>query len=461
MASDLDSDLAGGGSRRNVAIIGGGIAGLATAWRLVLAGHKVTLFEAGATLGGLGDTFDHDGRPLERFYHCMLPTDRHLLGLLGEIGLGDVPEWKETTFGILSQNRLYRLNTPMDLLRFGPLSVLERLRVGLTGAWGSVRSARGLDQISCESWLSSLSGRRAFERFWLPMLQAKFGDQYREVPALWFWTRFNREKGAKVERKGYPRGGYRRIADRLAHLLQARGATIRMNEPIMRLALGEDGCPILGLRSGAHERFDQVVYCGPNALLPQIADKQSLGVTDSDLGAQIDMQGVVNAVLLLRRGLTPHYWVATVDPEVPFQGIVETTTLIDRQHTAGAHVVYLMQYLHRKDPRFADDDETIRQRYWQGLRALFPALTDEDLIDCQVFRSPHVEPIYRLGFQSYKPRIRLVPGRVYLATTSQVYPQVTSWNGSCGLAETVAAEVLADAVPRKRMSVQDRAPVPA
>ncbi len=47
------------------------------------------------------------------------------------------------------------------------------------------------------------------------------------------------------------------------------------------------------------------------------------------------MQGVVNAVLLLRRGLTPHYWVAAIDAGIPFQGIVESTTLLDRKETAG------------------------------------------------------------------------------------------------------------------------------
>ena len=433
-----------------VAVIGGGIAGLATAWRLTLAGRRVTLFEAGATLGGLGDTFDHDGHPLERFYHCMLPTDRHLLGLLGEIGLGDAPQWKETTFGILSGDRLHRLNTPLDLLRFDALSLVERLRVGFTGAWGSVRSARGLDHISCEAWLTNLSGRRAFERFWLPMLQAKFGDHYREVPALWFWTRFNREKGAKVERKGYPRGGYRRIADRLGQQLVARGAVIRMRTPVERLALATDGRVVVQAgrgpdeTGGSSEIFDQAVYAGPHALLPRMVDYESLGVKPPDLGAGIDMQGVVNAVLLLRRGLTPHYWVATVDPGVPFQGIVETTTLVDREHTGGAHLVYLMQYLHRDDPRFVIDDATVLDRYWRGLRALFPALSDGDRITGRVFRSPFVEPIYRLGYQDRKPRVRLVPGRVYLATTAQIYPHVTSWNGSCGLAEEVAAAVLAD-----------------
>lgn len=440
-----------------VGIVGGGIAGLATAWRLTVAGCRVTIFEAGASLGGLGDSFDHGGHPLERFYHCMLPTDRHLLALLGEIGLGEAPVWRETSFGILTEGGLYPLNTPADLLRFAPLSIADRARIGMTGVWGRLRRSQGLDEMTCEAWLSGLSGRSAFERFWRPMLEAKFGDRYHDVPALWFWSRFNREKGGKVECKGYPRGGYRRIIDRLTTLLRARGATIRLREPVRSLSLARDGRPQLGL-SGGTARFDQVVYAGPNALLPGLADLVSLGVTPSDLGSHIDMQGVINVVLLLRRSLTPHYWVATVDADVPFHGVVETTTLIDPGSIGGAHLVYLTRYLHRDEPGFGDSDANVFRRYWRALKGLFPDLSEADLIASHVFRSSHVEPIYQLGYQRRKPKVVLVPGRVYLATTAQVYPDVTSWNGSCRLAESVAMRALADAVACEVGGSQERAP---
>src|SRR5690606_26331126 len=122
-------------------------------------------------------------------------------------------------FGCMRGGRLYPLNTPLDLLRFDVLPWRDRFRIGLTGLWGSMCSSRGLDDVTCEAWLTGLSGRRAFDAFWKPMLQAKFGDRYSEVPALWFWTRFTREKGAKRERKGYIRGGYRCIVNRLVNVI--------------------------------------------------------------------------------------------------------------------------------------------------------------------------------------------------------------------------------------------------
>src|SRR5262245_54004270 len=185
-----------------VAVIGGGIAGLSAAHFLAAAGARVTLYEASDQLGGLGTFFDWRGIHLERFYHCMLPSDRHLLALLKDIGLEQRAYWKETGFGFMRNGRLYGLNTPAELLRFDVLPFVDRLRVGVTGLWGSLRSSKGMDDVTCEAWLTGLSGRRAFDSFWKPMMRAKFGDRYHEVPALWFWTRFNREKGGKKERKG-------------------------------------------------------------------------------------------------------------------------------------------------------------------------------------------------------------------------------------------------------------------
>ena len=428
-----------------VAVIGGGIAGLASAHYLSRAGAAVTLFESSNQLGGLGTFFECRGASLERFYHCMLPTDRHLLALLGEIGLADQTYWKETSFGFMRNGRLYGLNTPQDLLRFDPLPFADRLRVGATGLWGSLRSAEGLDDITCEAWLTRLSGRRAFEAFWKPMLQAKFGDRYREVPALWFWTRFNREKGGKKERKGHIRGGYRRIAQCLADSIVAGGGCVRMQAAVSRLDLGDDGRPLVCVADEPVQSFDRVVFTGPVAVLARLLAGGRLAAQTGAIDSGIDMQGVVNAAVLLRRGLTPHYWVAAIDPGTPFQGIVESTTLMDRGETAGLHLVYLMNYLHRSDPRFARDDEATLDDYLGGLRRLFPDLKPDDVVDRFVFRSPFVEPLYTLGYQRRKPPTALLPGRVYLATTAQVYPEVTSWNGSTGLARRVVDQLLADA----------------
>jgi len=429
----------------STAVIGGGISGLAIAYWLSKSGTPVTLYEASDQLGGLGTFFQYRNVFLEKFYHCMLPSDKHLLGLLREIDLENKVYWKDTSFGFMHKGELYGLNTPFELLCFRPLSFIDRFRVGLTGLWGSICSPNGLDEVTCVEWLSRLSGKRAFETFWKPMLQAKFGDRYHEVPALWFWTRFNREKGGnKKECKGYIHGGYRRIVEALSESIKAQGGTIKLQASIEKVDLNAEGRLSVLIPNSEVEVFDRVVITTPISFFKKAISGSRLAEECPKIDDAIDMQGVVNAVIMLRRGFTKHYWVAAIDEDIPFQGIVESTTLLEKSDTAGMHLIYLMNYIHRTDALFNKPEHEILDNYIVGLKKLFPDLQDEDIVDRFLFRAPFVEPLYTIGYQKRKPPTVLIPGKLYMATTAQVYPDVTSWNGSVGLAQKTVDQILRD-----------------
>ena len=422
------------GSPSHMAVIGGGISGLTCALRLAQSGKKVTLYEGSSQLGGLGTFFQHEGRTFEKFYHCMLPSDGPLLALLEDLDLRDETYWKPTTFGYWHDSNILPLNKPIDLLKFSPLSFIDRLRVGFTGVYGRMVSDKGLDDISAVDWLTKLSGKRAFNTFWKPMLQAKFGDRFDQVPALWFWSRFNREKGdAKGEEKGYIRGGYKRIVDTIESKLRALGVDVRMNEPVASVDLDATNHPIIVSEDGMR-RFDRVVVTSPWPIFYKSAGTR-LRSAMPKMEQEIDYQGVINCLLFLRRPLTPHYWVATPQEQFPFDGAIETSTLTEEgDRGEGRHVVYLTKYLHRTDARMSESDDAIATRWWASLKQVFPDLRDEDLETRFVFKAPFVEPIFTRGYLKLRPPESLVPGRIYLSTTAQLYPTVTAWNGALGQA---------------------------
>jgi protoporphyrinogen oxidase len=418
------------GSASHVAVIGGGISGLTCAFRLAQSGKKVTLYEGSSQLGGLGTFFEHDGRTFEKFYHCMLPSDGPLLALLEDLKLRDETYWKPTTFGYWHDSDVLPLNKAIDLLKFSPLGFIDRLRVGFTGVYGRMVSDKGLDDISAVDWLTKLSGKRAFNTFWKPMLQAKFGDRFEQVPALWFWSRFNREKGdAKGEEKGYIRGGYKRIVDTLEARLRCLGVDIRMNIPVTSVDLDVTDHPII-VSEGERRRFDSVVVTSPWPIFHKSAGPRLRSVMP-EMKQEIDYQGVINCLLFLRRPLTPHYWVATPQEQFPFDGAIETSTLTEESDRGeGRHVVYLTKYLHRTDARMAEADDSIVTKWWASLKQVFPDLRDEDLETSFVFKAPFVEPIFTRGYLKLRPPESLVSGRIYLSTTAQLYPTVTAWNGA-------------------------------
>ena len=423
---------------KTVAVLGGGISGLACALRLAHEGKCVTLIEGSDQLGGLGTFFEHDGRSIEKFYHCMLPSDGPLLRLLETLGIRDDVYWKPTTFAYAHQGRLFPLNKALDLLKFAPLRFIDRVRVGITGLYGRLVSDKGLDNVTTVKWLTRLSGARAFTKFWQPMLEAKFGDRYHDVPALWFWTRFNREKGeSKGECKGYIKGGYKHITDTCARVLRSLGADIRLKTTVQGIDLDAEGRVTVTTGAGV-ETFDQIVVTLPTPQVEKLigpAMRREMPALDTTT----DYQGVINCLLFLKKPLTPHYWVATPESEHPFDGVVETSTLTDTTDRGDRHVVYLTKYLHRGDARFAQDDANIRAAWIPALKKLFPQLQDDDIETSFIFRAPFVEPIYKLGQMQLRPPEELVANKVYMANTAQVYPVVTSWNGSVIQAERTLA----------------------
>lgn len=418
----------------HVAVIGGGICGLATAHRLVRAGTAVTLLEGSDQLGGLGTFFPWRDRWIERFYHCVMPTDDHLLALLDELGLRDSIGWRRTRMGMVVDGRSFPFNTALDLLRFTPLGVLDRLRFGVVSLLLR-RLGRGkdLDGTRTEDWLRGLYGDRVWELLLAPLFGAKFGARFGDVPALYLWQRLGREGAVSV--RGYPEGGYRAVIDALRASIEAGGGVVRLGAPVRRIGVVAEGARI-ELGTGEVVSADRVVSTLPLPSLRELAD--------DDLAARLPevrlpYQGVVNALFFLRRPLSGHYWTPVVRSGTEFDGLVQMTPLAGVRPYSGWHLVYAMRYTDRESPLFGEDDASIAARWTAQLLELHPSLDAADVDDVRVFKAPFVEPVYPLGYLARRPPVVVDGTPLLLATTAHVYPEVTSWNSSAGLARRVVA----------------------
>jgi len=428
-----------GGNAPRVALIGGGIGGLASAHFLLDAGVVPVVLESSDQLGGLGTHFEHEGVTLDRFYHVILDSDAELCGLIDELGHADRLVWRETGMGFLVDGRLYGFNTPADLLRFGALSPIDRVRTGLGALYITKlkRNALDLDDVRACDWLPKLFGPRVFARIWEPLLRAKFGDLRTGVPAYWVWNTLNREKHGGQEVKGYLRGGYRFLADELARSIVARGGEVRLRQPVS--AVDVDGTQAIVETASGPERFDAAISTLPLPVLKRVARGALTGAVPLP---ELQYQGVVNVVVLSRRRLERFYWTAVVDPSFPFQGVVETTHVIPTEWTGGHHLYYLMNYCGADTDTYARPDDLLKRQAVEGLARLYPGFRSEDVAAVYVFRAPHVEPAWTLGYLKRRPGPRIAGTPLYVCTTAQAYPRVTAWNTSVALArETVAALV--------------------
>lgn len=422
-----------------VGVIGGGIAGLASARFLQQAGHVPVVIEGSDQLGGLGTDFRHQDTSIDRFYHVILDSDADLCALIQDVKLADRLVWRETGMGFLVDGRLYGFNTPADLLRFGALGLADRVRTGLGALYITrlKRHALDLDEIPAHDWLRRVFGERVFARIWDPLLRAKFGELRDGVPAYWVWSLLNREKSGGQEVKGYLRGGYRGLAEALGRAIVARGGEVRLEASVRTIE--DDGHGVRVDAAGRDERFDAVVSTLP---LPLLAGAARGGLAGAVPLPELAYQGVVNVLVISRRPLERFYWTAVVDPSFPFQGVVETTHVVPPEWVGGRHLIYVMNYCGAHTDTYRQPDDVLQRQAVEGLAALYPRFDPADVEAVYVFRTPHVEPAWMLGYLRRRPAPRVGESRLYVCTTAQAYPRVTAWNTSVGLArETVSALV--------------------
>ncbi|MFN2244274.1 MAG: FAD-dependent oxidoreductase, partial [Anaerolineae bacterium] len=169
-------------SRTRIGIIGGGYAGLTAAYELQKHGYAVTVLEKYGTWGGQAATVPLLGTRIEYFYHHLFGSDTHILGLMDELGIGDQLRWIESKVGWYSDGHIYDLVSPLDLLRFKPLNLLNRIRLGLMYLYlPRINDWKRLERITARDWILRYMGREIYDQFWGPLLRGKFGDMADEV----------------------------------------------------------------------------------------------------------------------------------------------------------------------------------------------------------------------------------------------------------------------------------------
>jgi protoporphyrinogen oxidase len=286
------------------------------------------------------------------------------------------------------------------------------------------------DELACV-WLRKLFGPRVYRDIWEPLLTAKFGDQREKVPAYWVWNTLNREKNGSQEVKGAVKGGYPRILDCLEQAVRTAGGAIHLNTPVRGVETIDRGMRVW--LEGGQQDFDAVLSTLP---LPQLRGLASNGLETQIPLPQLSYQGVVNVLLVTRQRLDRFYWTAVVDSGFAFQGIVETTHVIDPQWIGGRNLLYVMNYCSADTPLYNRDEAELKRDAVAGLARLYPSRFDPQQVEsAHVFRAPFVEPVWPLGYLRQRPAARVGDTRLFLATTAQAYPMVTSWNTSVKLAE--------------------------
>ena len=434
---------------RTIGIVGGGVAGLTAAYRLLQAGHRVRLFEASPSLGGLVRTFEVGGEPLECFYHHIFTTDTAVVRLINEVGVNERLIWRPSKVGIFYGDRIYPFVTPLDLLRFTPVSLPDRLRLGLMGLWlRRQRDGAPYENITATEWIRRFAGQRNLDVVWGPLLYGKFGEMGDQLVMTWLWNKFHlrfasRSGPFQKEVLGYLLGSFGGWIEALIERVRALGGELNAGSPVKRIVSEGDRVGLEPANGGGGPQFfDAVVVTVANKIFQRIAPPLPESYAAKLEG--VPYQDATCLVLALKRPLSSTYWLTINDRSVPFLAIVEHTNLIEPERYGGQHMVYVSNYLHKDSPLLRMSIEEIWDLYLPHLKRINPEFDESWVNERWLFHGPDAQPVFTVGASGHIPEHRTPLPGLYLANMSQIYPQDRGQNYSILLGETIAEMVTTD-----------------
>jgi len=438
-----------------IGVIGAGAAGMAAAYNLGKAGHQATVYEGAPFLGGQASTFDVGGGRLERGYHHLFTSDTDIVDLIHELGLGHKMAWIESTVGIFYDGKIYNFVTPTDLLRFTPLSLIDRFRLGLVTLYiRRYKDWRKLEPFVASEWIRKYAGKGVYDVVWGPLLRGKFGAHYDKVGMPWFWgkiqTRFaSRGKGLKGmqrERLGYPLGSFAEVFEVLAERIKELDCEIHLSTPVKSIVV-EDGRATglevqdAGGNSVIHS-YDAVLATTPSYVFPRLVP--SLPQDYVDKLQRVDYLAAVLVILELKEPLTDIYWLNIADRSIPFVGLIEQTNFVDPSMYGGKHILYISNYLDETSPLFNMKDSDLLEEYIPHLKKINPRFDRSWIEQWHYHKVAAAQPIIGTNYSEQLPDHRTPIKSLYLANTTQVYPEDRGTNYSVRMGKHVADLMMQD-----------------
>lgn len=368
-----------------IAIIGAGVSGLLSAYRLVPE-CEVTVFEKADQVGGLCKSIDCDGRKIDKYNHFFSRTDTEIINISRELGLGSKIYWVAAKQSFITKDAVVDICRPGDFFHLSGIGIYEKIRLLYFLLYNYLKKhGKTLNKYTAQELICKLAGKDVFEHFFKPFLKFKF-NRFDDISAAYIWARLRENKKNVI---GYLSGGMKVLLDRLLELIKNKGGRVLLNTEVKRVISAQGNKWKIITADQASFDFDRVILCAGGEKNKSLCE----GFYDIiKKKFTIEYLSVSCSVLKLKTQLKPGYWLFTVDGQTrPLRVVVDTTPI------TGESFVYVPVYSPRTSTNEQDKEQVLNDCF-DVLKKINPQFNSDWVEKSFVFTDEGVEPVITRSF---------------------------------------------------------------
>lgn len=406
---------------QQVAIIGGGLAGLAAGCALADAGLRVTLFERRPYVGGRASSYEHPGtgEVVDNCQHVLFGCCTNLIHFYEKLGIADKIGWSSDINFIEPGGRTTKfapsgLPAPLHNVPAFIRSPLFSLQDKLAIARGLTAMLKGLPEDSGENFLSWLrrhkQTQQAIKRFWEPVLVSALTEDLDRISVHYAMKVFRElflilSEGGKM---GVPAIPLSDLYAAAVEYIRRRGGAVLLRTAVTGFAATESGVTVTS--SAGEQKFDFAVLAAPfqtaASLLPSDA-------TGEGLKAQLqhfEPTPITGIHLWFDREITPLPHAALMDRTI--QWMYQKSKLQQNREGPGS---YLELVVSASKSLVQKSREEILDLALRELAEFFPAAKDAKVEKAAVIKEVYAAYAILPGLDEFRPAASTGWPRVFLA----------------------------------------------
>jgi squalene-associated FAD-dependent desaturase len=277
--------------RGTVAVIGGGLAGLAAGSALAEAGNLVELFERRPFLGGRASSYElpGTGQVIDNCQHVLLGCCTNLIDFYHRLGVERQVRWYDEITFILPGGKQSTLkpgglpapfHASLSFLKSSVLGLGDKLAIA-RAMLALMPAVPGDDGENFQAWLERhRQTKRGIDRFWAPVLVSALNEELDRVSVRYaaFVFRESFLKSPAAGRMGVPAVPLSELYGTAAAYIEERGGKVHLRAAVD--SIHADGDTVKLCVGGEEVRADYAVLATPfngiEKLLPQTPEMGEL-----------------------------------------------------------------------------------------------------------------------------------------------------------------------------------------